>query len=180
MYITLGISFLFIFLIQVHTIQVNAKVETALWHCGVDSYLKGSSAKTYYLGQDTFVGSDRFSCMNDKDNRLLSSEDFYEIRLEGILKTGFNPQDKIEIKITHLSNSIPINFEQRFSKLYIYSDFPMGEYVSINILAFPKNRGTEKVFLTVNSPVRIANDVKAFIDNAELIIEKKPMQLSRQ
>ncbi|MCB9025502.1 MAG: hypothetical protein H6625_04225 [Bdellovibrionaceae bacterium] len=155
-------------------------MEAPLWHCGVDSYLKGSSAKAYDMGQDTFIGSDRFSCMNYKDNRLLNSEDVYEIRMEGILKTGFNPQDKIEIKITHLINSIPKDFEQIFSKLFIYSDFPIGQYVSIYILAFPKNKTSDRAFLTVYSPVRLANDVKAFIEKAELIIEKKPMQLSKQ
>lgn len=146
----------------------------------MDSKLVGSTVKAYDYGKDTFIGTDKFICVNYKDNLIVESNESYEVRMEGDLKTGFNSYDEIELKITNFKNSIPKSFTQKYSQLLIYSDFPIGDYISIYVMAIPDNLQNERIILTINTPIRLANDVKDFVENAFLTINKTDVHLANK
>ena len=145
------------------------------WHCGTDCLMNGSTEKAYdsLFAKDTFIGRQKFSCINYSDNIIESTEDDYVIRLEGDMTTGFSPADEIEVNMARFTDKIPNDFRQKFNKLHIYSDYPIGNIVVIHLLGISEDPEGKKVLLTIKSPTYIANAVKAFVESAVLSIEKK-------
>ncbi|MCB0390250.1 MAG: hypothetical protein KDD58_03110 [Bdellovibrionales bacterium] len=121
--------------------------------------------------------SNLFNNSNITENLKQVSAEKYIIRLEGLMNTGFNSSDEVNINLTRYTNYFPQNFSQIVPKLKICSDYPIGNEVYFIVSGLSLD-GLNEVHLKVKSPTYIANNVKAFLVNASLIIEKDYEQLA--
>lgn len=154
--------------------QANASEQ---WHCEIKSDLVGHEERVWPYGQDTFLGEQSVRCVDNTDNSEHMSIDNYELKLVGLINTGFSASDRITLILDGKSDTLPLNFDQTIPSFENLSTETIGNTTTLIVNAQSDQKWFKDVKIKIVSRSHLTNDIIDFLQYASLRISRKPIVL---